>query len=48
MSAVESLVPVKVCGRAVYDIEPMTMQCHIDRFWQQALAWNVDEKLVQK
>ncbi|WP_171406487.1 capsular biosynthesis protein [Acinetobacter cumulans] len=48
MSAVESLVPVKVCGRAVYDIEPMTMQCHIDRFWQQALAWNVDEKVVQK
>ena len=48
MSAVESLVPVKVCGRAVYDIEHMTMQCHIDQFWQHALAWKVDEAIVQK
>lgn len=48
MTAVESLIPVKACGKAIYDLDKITMQCHLDEFWHGSLKWQVDENLIQK
>lgn len=48
MSAVESLIPVKVCGTAVYDIEKMTLQCDLNQFWTRAESWRVNKNIVKK
>lgn len=47
MTAVESFIPVKVCGKAIYDLEKITMQCRLDDFWQGSLSWQVDAHLIQ-
>lgn len=48
LSAVESMIPVKVCGKAVYDLPEITMQCTLDEFWHQSLLWQVNGEMVRK
>lgn len=47
MTAVESLLPVKVCGQAIYNLPQITAQCSLDDFWHHALDWQADQHLVQ-
>jgi capsule polysaccharide modification protein KpsS len=38
LSAIHHRIPVKVCGRAVYDIPGLTSQTSLNRFWQEPQA----------
>lgn len=45
LSSVIHGTPVKVCGRAIYDMQGLTFQGGLDAFWQAAAAERIDEEL---
>lgn len=48
MSAVETFLPVKVCGQAVYDLPNITVQNSLDVFWSICFKWQGDNEKIQK
>jgi capsular polysaccharide export protein len=45
LQALDHEAPVKVCGRAVYDIEGLTFRGSLDEFWKKALGFSFDAEL---
>ncbi|MDI1298773.1 capsular biosynthesis protein [Methylotenera sp.] len=45
LSALAHALPVKVCGRALYNISGLTFQGAVNQFWQQAPLHLIDQKL---
>lgn len=48
LSALDHRVPVKVCGRAVYDIEGLVFRGTLAAFWKAAADFDVDGALFEK
>lgn len=48
MSAVETFLPVKVCGQAVYNLPKITVQESLDDFWMTCCTWQADKERIQK
>jgi capsular polysaccharide export protein len=45
LQALDHRAPVKVCGRAVYDIEGLTFRGGLDAFWKAAEEFTIDAEL---
>ncbi len=48
LSAIHHLVPTKVLGKALYDMDGLTYQGELDHFWEVANQSKPDTKLVEK
>ncbi len=48
MSALHHQCPVKVCGKAIYDMEGLTYQKSLQSFWRDAPQITVDTELFNK
>lgn len=48
LSAIHHNVPVKVCGKALYDLSGLTFQGSLEQFWQQAPLHAIDRSLYFK
>lgn len=48
LSAIDHNCPVKVCGRAIYDMEGLTYQGDIASFWSDCEKMNIDKELLFK
>lgn len=47
LSSVHHGTPVKVCGKAIYDMQGMTFQGALDAFWQAAENESIDRDLYE-
>ena len=48
LSALYHGMPLKVCGKALYDMEGLTFQGSLDMFWQQATSAKPNRDLVRR
>ncbi len=48
LSAVHHGSPVKVCGRAIYDMQGLTFQGRLDMFWEAAAEERIDRELSER
>lgn len=47
LSSLNYSTPVKVCGRAVYDLDKLTFQASLDEFWKTSRKLVVDHELFK-
>lgn len=47
LSALDHGTPLKVCGNAIYDMQGLTFQAGLDKFWQTATTAHVDADLLE-
>lgn len=48
LSAIHHKAPLKACGTAIYDMEGLTYQNSLDRFWGEAINFSIDYDLYQR
>ncbi|WP_448584483.1 capsular polysaccharide export protein, LipB/KpsS family [Thermocrinis sp.] len=48
LTALRMYKPVKVMGRAIYNVKGMVFDESLDVFWKTAMDWKVDKDLVEK
>lgn len=48
LSALDHDTPLKVCGNAIYDMQGLTFQAGLDKFWRTASTARTDVELLQR
>lgn len=48
LSALDHGTPLKVCGNAIYDMQGLTFQASLDKFWRAATRTRIDTELLER
>jgi capsular polysaccharide export protein len=48
LSALDHDTPLKVCGNAIYDMQGLTFQADLDKFWRTATTAGTDAQLLER